>query len=504
MTLKHSKVPNHVAAVLIGMACTTAGISVGHAATDGYGTVVVDETLTGSSYECAGAWLAPQEIFCDDNPFVQARLQSQFNDTYLDPLGGKTGAEFDDYFVGQTDSNWTRTAQAGQVKMYEGSIVSPSYTIQSTGADSHSALFKNHATGVTVSALAGGVVHLHSNNANGATLRNDVDSSIYLEKNSAQNAELENFGTMVLKGNNAQGAKITSRPGSSRLDIIHSSASEAELLVMSGSTINLYGSSANEGLITIESGGTLTVQDCSVAIGCEGATPSRGTSLSDGAIVTNDGVLEVSGDIALVDSTITNSATGVMKMKSGRIAGGAIINNGIIDSVDGAIYLDSDVSGTGQFQTEPDADIVLGSNVAFRTGAFAANGGSLRLNADLSAQTANSITAQEVTIAAGDPVTLLVDALPNTGSATNGNGILLVSVTGGATASAADAFRMTPFTNNGLSYSLKQAGDGNWYLQSVQAAAPTPTPVPTLHGSLLLMMSLALAAFGVRRLRLRA
>lgn len=100
------------------------------------------------------------------------------------------------------------------------------------------------------------------------------------------------------------------------------------------------------------------------------------------------------------------------------------------------------------------------------------------LNAGDAATNADNLKTASVS---GGPTTLRVAPSPDSaGAATTGKGILLVQVTGGAPASPADAFVLEggPITNGGFEYSLvRDASDGNWYLQSKAAATP-PAPGP--------------------------
>lgn len=117
------------------------------------------------------------------------------------------------------------------------------------------------------------------------------------------------------------------------------------------------------------------------------------------------------------------------------------------------------------------------TNTLALTGIYTANGGTLALNTRLNdASTSVSDVLQVTsTVAGGAPtvISVLPDAA-STPALTTGKGILVVQVTGGAGSSAAGAFELKDgfLDASGMRYELvRDASDGNWYLQS--RALPT-------------------------------
>lgn len=114
------------------------------------------------------------------------------------------------------------------------------------------------------------------------------------------------------------------------------------------------------------------------------------------------------------------------------------------------------------------------TNTLALTGTFTANGGSLAINTVLNnaATSVSDVLQVGAVVAGGTPTT--INVLPDAASApalTTGKGILVVRVTGGAAASAANAFVLPGghLDAGGIRYALvRDAADGNWYLQALE------------------------------------
>lgn len=140
------------------------------------------------------------------------------------------------------------------------------------------------------------------------------------------------------------------------------------------------------------------------------------------------------------------------------------------------------------------------TNTLAVTGNYTANGGTLALNTVLNdAGTSTSDVLQADAVVAGGTPTLISIA-PDAAShpaLTTGDGILVVRVNGGVLASDANAFALPGgyLDAGGVRYVLvRNAGNGNWYLQATQLVPGPGTPVPTLHPLALLALGMGLAA----------
>lgn len=183
------------------------------------------------------------------------------------------------------------------------------------------------------------------------------------------------------------------------------------------------------------------------------------------------------------------------------LAGGAVLDASIQG---GAVALGGDLVNNGGIVT---LQQVGGSPVdALGVRQYSANGGELWLNTTLNAGDAASesdVLRADSVVASGEPTAIrIATTATSAGVATTGKGILVVEVTGGAAASADNAFKLAaPVWDNGFLYELAhESADGNWYLRS--RAAPNPnevTPVPTLGSWGLLLLGGLLAGFAARR-----
>lgn len=145
-----------------------------------------------------------------------------------------------------------------------------------------------------------------------------------------------------------------------------------------------------------------------------------------------------------------------------------------------------------------------------QVGQYTANGGELWLDTTLNAGDAASesdVLNADSVAAGGTPTAIrIAPTAASAGAATTGKGILVVEVTGGAAASAAEAFTLAaPVWNNGFLYELvRDDADGNWYLRSRAAPQPGPgpgsiAPVPALGPWSLLLLGGLLAGLAGRR-----
>lgn len=473
------------------------------AATDGYGNTVVESSQTGGNYTCTtpNTWLAPNNRYCSDDPFVATNGTSY---TFIDPRSTATGNNINDSYVGaNAPAGYSITTPASDITIYEGNNVSSYVTITTDGTGAISALYKNYAVGANINTVKGGAAYLIANNADGAILSNDVASTLYLTRNSADGATITNSGgsTTAIDGSSAKNASITNND-SSELSIIHSDT-EGATITLNGGTTKIYGSQASNATITVANGATMIVGDCSASVGC---TDTRTTQLNGSSSITNSGSVQLTGSVDLGAATFTNNAGGVLNISGSSITStsATFTNNGAVNFTDGTTTLAVTISGSGSVNIGSSATLVVQpANTVSTASAFTANGGTLQLTADLSAQTANAMSLGSTTLGSA-PVTFVANSV-NTGGATTSKGILVIQVTGGSAASAAGAFKMTPFTKNGYTYSLvRDASDGNWYLQSALATTTNGTtarPVPALSETAIGLLGLLVASLGILRVR---
>jgi outer membrane autotransporter protein len=167
-------------------------------------------------------------------------------------------------------------------------------------------------------------------------------------------------------------------------------------------------------------------------------------------------VLSPNSDYALVGG-------GVLDLRQGAQIVSSLSNGGVVKF--------SDAAGPGQVLTV--------------NGAYTSNSGQLAMRTVLG--TDNSVTDRLVvgSVAVGTGATKIsVTNVGGLGKLTTGDGVKLVQVNGGLSASAADAFTLdgTRVAAGAYEYTLQQngvgadTGDGNWYLRSTFTAAPPNTP----------------------------
>lgn len=204
-------------------------------------------------------------------------------------------------------------------------------------------------------------------------------------------------------------------------------------------------------------------------------------------------------DAALV--TGSDPDMGLVVTNGGSVkVGAAFTLTGNLDLAAGTAFTGQG-AGAGQFQNT--ASFLNAGKLALADGApgdvystagtYTGKGGSVTL--DASATTADKLVAKA--IAADSLPTALQITGQGGGALTQGKGILVVQVTDGPAASPANAFTMAPFSLGNFVYKLvRDAEDGNWYLQSTEQTITPPTkpPVPVPGAT---PAALGLAALGI-------
>ena len=204
---------------------------------------------------------------------------------------------------------------------------------------------------------------------------------------------------------------------------------------------------------------------------------------------TNSGTLNITLDTAARWNMTGNSAATLIQL-----SGGATLDSSVATAVNVAMAGSIDNAGGIVSLTQSNS---TPTNVLNVSKAYTANGGTLQLDTVLNQGGASSqsdlLMAASVVAGSAPTLIFITPAAGSLGAATQGKGILLVQVTGGASASAPGAFALAaPLQNNGATYVLvRDASDGNWYLRTPQTGQITvskqvtsPADAPAYSGSI--------------------
>lgn len=457
-----------------------------------------NSTLTGGSINTTGA--SATGIINTDN---SAGAQS-YGPIVLVQGGTQIVTQGDDGANGVTANLGATTTLTGAVITTQGNS---SHGVQTTDNDERnpSLVLTGAGQRTTVTTINGGSVTVNGSNSIGLLLQNSLTSTAATRASmvltgalSVSSPDAGSGGIVVsgdysvVDGSGLAGASITA--GGVALDM---GLGKAQSLTVANATVSSTGGplikTQQSGASALPSTLTLTNVQASAASGqmvldatvssflnvnASGSTLS-GKVTADSTSTVNLSLASASkltGAIDPVNLTVDASSQWVMPANS---TVNNVTNNGTVQFAD---------------STQPPALVLTVNGAATGSGTYA-------INTQLgdSSSPSDTIVLNGAAASASGTNKISVTNAGGTGAVTTGNGILVVSATGGATTSASSFALAGPVTVvNGqtmYTYSLKQVGN-NWYLQSTSGPVPVVAQVPTLEWGALLALIGALGVLG--------
>lgn len=263
--------------------------------------------------------------------------------------------------------------------------------------------------------------------------------------------------------------------------------------VVQGGTAAIFAGSAGQSIAIKNSGTIQNLNGQSNALAIRTALDGLGRGSSGTITISNDALITGTLDLGVPGNRLMNNAQGIWNTAGGTNefgaapAGNSVANSGTVIAANGTAADPAQVTTFNNLETFSNAGTLTMANdragdTTVISGTYISAGGQLLLDTVLGddASATDKLVAGGVALGGG-ATAIHVNNTGGLGALTTGNGIELVHVNGGATASAPGAFVLSNrVAASAYEYTLHQNGiageDGNWYLRSTLPEVPPEVP----------------------------